>query len=111
MGGGQSSGFSWVPPQLGGGEGTGEVHPSTPCWGLAQKAASKCPRAGGAGWGRVWLGRAGPGMGAAPRGVVSGRRTVEEDPLLAKEGLRPPQLPGLAGARPVAAEQLRNLFS
>ena len=50
-------------------------------------------------------------MGAAPRGVVSGRRTVEEDPLLAKEGLRPPQLPGLAGARPVAAEQLRNLFS
>lgn len=47
----------------------------------------------------------GPGWGGPPRGWAG-----EKWPELARDGLRPPQLPGLAGARPVAAEQLRNLF-
>ena len=61
--------------------------------------------------GRVWVGRASQGVGEAPKGVGLGMRAVERRPPLAREGLRPLQLPGLAGARPVAAEQLRNLFS
>lgn len=109
MVGGVWRGFSWVPSQLRGG-GRGGLFPN-PYWSLAQRAASKRPRAGGAGWGRVWPERASLPVVVAPRGVAWGRRAVETDPLLAREGLRPPQLPGLAGARPVAAEQLRNLFS
>lgn len=50
-------------------------------------------------------------MGKALKGVGRGMRAVERRPEPAREGLRPLQLPGLAGARPVAAEQLRNLFS
>lgn len=57
------------------------------------------------------MGRASQGVGEAPKGVGLGMRAVERRPPLAREGLRPLQLPGLAGARPVAAEQLRNLFS
>lgn len=52
-----------------------------------------------------------PGWGGSPRGWA-GKREHQEvaSAALAWEGLKPPQLLGLAGARPVAAEQLRNLF-
>lgn len=39
-----------------------------------------------------------------------GKGSREKWPELVLEGLRPLQLLGLLGARPVAAEKLRNLF-
>lgn len=53
-------------------------------------------------------------MGSVGLGMGPGVRAARRWPEKAREGLRLPQLlgwAGLAGARPVAAEQLRNLFS
>lgn len=92
------------------GRGPREVYPPTPtgAWhrGLPQSAQGQEVLAGGE------SGRGGPARRAGgPQGGGLGKEGGGEGPQLAREGLRPPQLPGLAGARPVAAEQLRNLFS
>lgn len=82
--------------------------PLTGAWhrGLPQSAQGQEVLAGGE------SGRGGPARCAGgPQGGGLGKEGGGEGPQLAREGLRPPQLPGLAGARPVAAEQLRNLFS
>lgn len=72
---------------------------------------------GGESWpigpaGSIAQGAEGP-TGEVPWGGGPGHQGPVErwpEPAQAQERLRPPPLPGLAGARPVAAEQLRNLF-
>lgn len=89
------------------GEGRGRLRlplGSNPGWGEGPPAPARAWHSG-----QLWGGgsQAGEGPGGRPR-----RRAVWRRPELAREGLRLPQLQGWAGgARPVAAEQLRNLFS
>lgn len=105
--GGVWHGFSWVPSCATGG--AGSLSPN-PYWSLAQRAASKHPRAGGAGWGRVWPERASLPVVVAPRGWAWGREGRRR-PAAGQGGVGQPHSSRAKGARPVAAEQLRNLFS
>lgn len=99
MRGGQSSGFSPVPPQLGGGEGTGEVHPSTPFWSLAQKAASKCTKSRRCCLGESLAGEGQPGCGGGPQGSGLGKGDGGEGPTAGQGGVKASTAPGAGGGQ------------
>lgn len=94
MGGEQSSGFPWVPPQLGGGEGLGRsspqprtgacltVHKDRRCWS-----------------GESLAGEGQPWCGGGPQGSGLGKEDGGEGPTAGQGGVKASAAPGAGGGQ------------